>query len=170
LSEDSLSLSEDSAIFGGAAFVGVAFAGAALAAFDGAASSSDESESESSGEDEEAFLVGTTFEGFFAVVGATFSSDESDSSEESESSEEPESAFLGASGVRFGEGLVVAAAFGAGLATGFGSSSLSLESDEFEGGLAAFTCVALGFSSSEELSLLSSEGDGSLTFLAWKGH
>jgi hypothetical protein len=160
-SEDSLSLFEDSAFL----------VGAALAAFDGATSSEDESESfedesESSEDDEGDFLEETASEGTaFADFGAAFSSDDESESEESE---ESEAAFLGAAGVFFGEGLVVAT-FSADLVAGVVSSSLSLESDDAEGGLAAFTWAALGFSSSEELSLLSSDDDGSFTFLAaWK--
>ena len=147
--------------------MGAAFADAALTAFDGATSSSDESEASS--DDEEAFLVEeTTSETAFAALGAAFSSDDESESEESEESES-ESAFLGGAGVFFGEGFG-AATFGADLVGGFTSSSLSLESDDVEGGLVAFTTwAALGFSSSEELSLLSSEGDGSFTFLAaWR--
>jgi len=135
-SEDSLSLSEDSAFL-----VGAAFADAALAVFDGVTSSSEESESSS--DDEEAFLEETTSETAFTALGAAFSSDDESESEESEESES-ESAFLGGAGVFFGEGLEAAtfgaATFSGDLVGGFtSSSSLSLESDDVEGGLVAFT-------------------------------
>ncbi len=96
-----------------------------------------------------AFLVGTVFEALAALAGAG-----SSSSDESDSDDDGEATFLAATFL------------GEGTATLGASDSLSLESDVVEGALAtALTWAALGFSSSDSDSELSSDDEDSLAFL-----